>query len=464
MDIRSLLLFLTVLPVLALSTALPYVGVLSWGWISFLNPHREVWGIGYNLQWNLLIAVITMGSWLVSNEPKRLRLSTPLVILAMLTIWLSLSTYFSPGQASSMETLTSFIKVLALVLMVNFLLYKKSRLIAFIGIIVLSIGYWGIKGGLTLIGGGGVFTGPEKSMIGDRNHLALAVALSIPLMNFFRIHLANRWLSLGFAGAMLLSAMSVVASQSRGGFVALLVAAVGLWFVSQKKARGLIAGVLAFGLIFAFASDKWWDRIETIQSAEQDSSFQGRLDAWKIAINIANDRVFGLGLRNIQNRVLAAPYVPPDSKGARAAHSIYFEVLSDAGWVALFLFLAFYLSAVWEGERAKRIARNYVEMAWIYNLTCMIQISLLVYAVGGAALSMAYWGIPLILAISLAILRRMAVAARREIEAPRPAPAVAGEGAEAKPAARPAKGVSGTGADTKPTPPRRPGRFRPEPA
>ena len=50
----------------------PFVGVILWSWISFMNPHRLVYGgVGAELPWAMLIFVATIIGCVVAREPKR---------------------------------------------------------------------------------------------------------------------------------------------------------------------------------------------------------------------------------------------------------------------------------------------------------------------------------------------------------------------------------------------------------
>jgi hypothetical protein len=72
----------------------------------------------------------------------------------------------------------------------------------------------------------------------------------------------------------------------------------------------------------------------------------------------------------------------------RAAHSIYFQVLGDHGFIGLGLYLAILVIA-W--RYAGRLARTATEGdEWAAEFGRMARIALAAYCVAGAALSMAY--------------------------------------------------------------------------
>ena len=76
----------------------PYVGILMWFWISLMNPHRKVFGFAAELNYALIIAIVTLGSWLLHSEesktPPRDRM-TFLIIAIM--IWISVTSLNGGG-------------------------------------------------------------------------------------------------------------------------------------------------------------------------------------------------------------------------------------------------------------------------------------------------------------------------------------------------------------------------------
>ena len=125
---------------------------------------------------------------------------------------------------------------------------SQVRIQALIWIMVLSIGYFGVKGGGFTIVNGGAYTvlGPPESIIEDRNHLALACCMIIPLMNYLRVTTANRLIKIGLMLAMALTIISVIGSYSRGGFLALSVTAFVFWLRSSGKLMTMVLLLACF--------------------------------------------------------------------------------------------------------------------------------------------------------------------------------------------------------------------------
>ena len=173
----------------------------------------------------------------------------------------------------------------------------------------------------------------------------------------------------------------------------------------------LLASALLFGT-FNFMPEKFWNRINTIQSAQEDTSFHGRLVAWQVAYKYANDHFpFGAGFYGPQ---LAQSFTRIfRRRRPHAAHSIYFQVLGEQGYIGLAIYLMIIAGAFWSSARIMRAARGREEFAWAGDLAMMIQMSLIAFCVGGAALSMAYYDLFILCVSPARSLERVGRAATR---------------------------------------------------
>ncbi len=72
-------------------------------------------------------------------------------------------------------------------------------------------------------------------------------------------------------------------------------------------------------------------------------------------------------------------------------HSIYFQVLGDQGFIGLIIFVAIISLSYFKAGRIGRKNQTLEGPDWVSNLAVMIQVSVLAYALGGAALNFAYF-------------------------------------------------------------------------
>jgi probable O-glycosylation ligase (exosortase A-associated) len=76
------------------------------------------------------------------------------------------------------------------------------------------------------------------------------------------------------------------------------------------------------------------------------------------------------------------------------AHSIFFEVLAEEGYVGLALFIMMGLMTLVMASRTIRLARGREDLRWAGLLSGMLQVGLVGYVVGGLFLGLAYFDLP----------------------------------------------------------------------
>ena len=161
---RSVLVALLVFGSLPLIVIKPHVGVLVWSWISYMNPHRLTWGFTYDFPLAMVVGLVTIAAWLFSREPKSLPRHPLVLLLAMFAAWVSFTTLFAvyPDQAQAKWDRT--IKVLLFNGFVTLgLITTRQRLDALIWVIVLSLGFFALKGAaFTLLTGGNYRLGDRR--------------------------------------------------------------------------------------------------------------------------------------------------------------------------------------------------------------------------------------------------------------------------------------------------------------
>jgi putative inorganic carbon (HCO3(-)) transporter len=390
---RDLAFAATIVPLLALAAARPFVGVLVWCWIGFINPHREGWGFVVSMPWAMLTFLVTVFGCVVAREPKRLSLNAVTVLLAVFGVCVTVTSIIGitpPDQRWQMWERT--IKVLAGLMLTGAMLTERRRVDALVWIMVISLGYFGVKGGLfTLVTGGRFMVlGPELTMIADRNHLAVGLLIALPLMNYLRLQAKHRVVGWGLAFAIAMTVFAAIGTQSRGALVA-LAATVGVFWL---RSRGKIVSGAAMGVLVAcaivFMPDSWVERMNTIQTYEQDASAMSRIEIWTAALALVRaNPLTGVGFGATYSQGIVNT-VTPHIK-ARATHNIWLEVLADHGIPTFLVWLSILLSGLWYSIRIARMARSRPELGWAYDLARMSQVSIVAYAVGGTFLSLCYW-------------------------------------------------------------------------
>jgi probable O-glycosylation ligase (exosortase A-associated) len=214
---------------------------------------------------------------------------------------------------------------------------------------------------------------------------------------------------------MVLSATAALGTQSRGAFLAISAMILVLWLRTKRKLVGGVFITLIALALLEFMPASWEARMRTIGTYEEDGSAMGRINAWWMAFRLASDQFFGGGFE-IYRADIFARYAPQPND-VHAAHSIYFQVLGEHGFVGLALFLLIWFFAFRTAGRLRKESLKRPETQWLYHLAGMCQVSLVGYAVGGAFLSLAYFDLPYNILVALVVSMRWLQDKRWETEA-----------------------------------------------
>lgn len=404
MSLRDFLVFLAVFAAIPFILRRPTVGIFVWVWLGLMNPHRLAWGPAYDFPFSQLVAIVTLIALLFSREPKQLKGGAATAVLIFFVFWTCVTTAFALVPESAVPMLERVLKIQFVTLLALFLLYSRQHVMALVWVIVLSIGYFSIKGGLfTLLNAGNFLVwGPPASFIQDNNAFALAAVMVIPLMAYLYIVNSARWLRIALGISIVLTAAAALGSHSRGAVLAIAAMASFLWLKSkQKLGFGIVLATAAI-LLVAFMPERWDERMASITNYGDDISALGRINTWQMLTNLALDRPFVGGGFEPYRRWVFDIY-KPDYPGVHSAHSVYFQVLGEHGFVGLALYFCFWL-LVWAiCSRITTLSIGNASEAWAYWLAQMIKVSLVGYFVGGAFLNLAYWDMPYFLFVAAAL-------------------------------------------------------------
>lgn len=383
----------------------PYWGAVLWIWISVMNPHAQGWGFARTFPFAAIIAAVTVGSLVIYKGDKRLPMTPVVITFILFAVFMSLTCLTAIHPEQVYDQWIKVIKIMTMTLVVLMVLKERLHIEAAIWSVVISIGYYGVKGGVFTIrsGGNDKVWGPSGTFIDGNNEVALAFVMVIPLMYYLMRTYKNRWIRYAFMASMGLCALSALGSYSRGALLALVGMGAFLWLKSKEKLAVGLALVLIVPVMLLAMPDKWFERMNTVKTYQEDASAMGRVNAWQMAFNLAKDRPMGGGFQ-IYDRQVFAMYAPVP-EDVHAAHSIYFQILGEHGFLglALYLLLGFltWRSASWINKNS----RGDPEHAWAADIAMMIQVSLIGFAVGGAFLSLAYFDVPYYLMVAIVATR-----------------------------------------------------------
>ncbi|MBF0142810.1 MAG: putative O-glycosylation ligase, exosortase A system-associated [Magnetococcales bacterium] len=396
---RDLFLTLFVFGMIPVTLVRPQWGLLIWAWISYMNPHRLTWSFAYEFRFNYFIALATLLGILFSKHVRiRIPMNAVTILWFLFVVWVTITTWTSLNPTYAWQSWERFIKIQLMVVSTFILMTEKEWLNRLAWVIVVSVGFWGMKGGIFTITTGGAYRvfGPPSSFIADNNDLALALIMTIPLMGYLYQCHANRWIRMMILSMMLTSIVSVAGSYSRGGFLGLGVLGSFYWLRNRGKIlRGTLFLAAAF-IMWGIMPDKWHHRMEGMFDENatilEDKSVTGRLAAWDLAMAVAKDRVVGGGFRTFSKPVYM--HYTPKAQHFQDSHSIYFEIIGEQGYIGIVLFALLFLNSFRLGMKTIRMVRGRPDLKWADSLSAYLQLSLVGYGTSGAFLGLAYFDLP----------------------------------------------------------------------
>lgn len=407
---RDILLTLVVFGFIPFILVRPYVGVLVWSWLGFMSPHGLTYGFAYEFPFSKIVGVVTILAFLFYKDKHLPRSSWVLWLFLMYVTWSSVTTMFALNPEEAMMTWGGFMKVVLMMVITMMMTNNKERLHALLAVVVFSVGYYGVKGGIfTLMTAGNYRVwGPAQSMIEDNNALGLALVMLLPLMRYMQNSFDAKWLKRLMIVVMILTAFAVLGTQSRGAFVALIAMVGFLVLKSRSKFKALFAIVLLAPLLFAFMPQSWHERMDSIKNYQQDDSAMMRIKAWDYTLNLVADYPATGGGYDTYTEELYTVYSKKyDEYEWTGPHSIYFETLGEHGWIGLIIYvlmgIALYMSLGYIVKRAKQ----FEDLRWMSDFAAMSQVSMIGFAVAGAFLELAKLDLYMMLIVFTVIMLTM---------------------------------------------------------
>lgn len=390
---------------LVMALTRPWVGILLWTWVSFMNPHRLCYGFMASVPMALIGGSVTLFSFAAFQSPKRMIWKLETIVFLVLIFWFTVTTFLALNPADAWLYWEQVVKIDLMVMVTLMAMQEDWQIRSLVWAIVLSLGYFGFKGGIfTFVGGGdNRVWGPAGSFIADNNDLGVALAMTVPLIRYLAVSEKRRWVRAGLNVLCATTVLAILGTYSRAAFLALSAVGACLWWKSRRKftTAVLLAAMAVLGA--KTMPDAWFDRIRSIGDYKTDGSAQERFDSWHVAWRLAMDRpLIGGGFRAFTPELFRKYSEHPEFP-FHEAHSAYMKVLAEHGFAGLALFVGLF-AVTWQraGKYAKLAART-PELGWLDELLRALQVSLIAYFVGGAFGPMCYFDLPYTLLAIVAV-------------------------------------------------------------
>jgi probable O-glycosylation ligase (exosortase A-associated) len=320
-----------------------------------------------------------------------------IMIGLMVTVGLSLAMNGPLDARGDTARYIEFLKIVGVAIFTTAVVKNRQYLRVLVWIIALSFGFFGVKNGISMILSGGslvIIQGPG-GMLADNNDFALALCMGMPML--FHLGWAERrkLMRRTMLAMVPLTALTVMATHSRGAFLAMSCSIVVLVWRSKNRVGGFATMFLVAIAAVIAAPQSYKERIATIGTYEEDQSARGRIDAWKVAGNmIAANPMFGVGFDKFTRNYRAydrqaGPAAGVPDTGIHVAHNSYLQIWAECGTPSMILYLLLIGLSYLDLWRIRKMARERYHTSWILSYTTMFEASLTAFVVGSFFLNRA---------------------------------------------------------------------------
>jgi probable O-glycosylation ligase (exosortase A-associated) len=387
--------------VLVLGFGAPFVFSLGYIWVDMFTPQN----VSYYLS-SIPVALIMGGaafaSYFLFDRKSPPGLSAITLLTLAMAAWVTLTATWAVAPDAAWTTWDWAFKTIVFSAFIPYVFRTRVQIEAFLQVYMFSAFIYIAPAGIkTALGGGGY--GLQQSVVGGNSGLAESSTLAgvainfIPLMLVFLNHSVIIRLSarkIGYIGYIILCSLAAVGTFSRTGLICFTILAASFWIQTRRKV--LVAVVLLITALAGFylVSDKWTERMATIQTFQQENSALGRILVWQWTIDFVKEHPLGGGFSAYVTDRIELPSANPDLPGVvifgKAYHSIWFEVLGEHGFPGIAIFLGTILCSLLVLRRTIMLTRGVAELEWCYDLAKALITSLLVMLACGTFQGIAF--------------------------------------------------------------------------
>jgi probable O-glycosylation ligase (exosortase A-associated) len=375
----------------------PVLGILLFICLGLAGPQTMTWGMARTFPLGQLAALGTIGGFVFGPEAKRFPRQRELFLILALWGTFGFTTLFAMAPDRAVQRLFQNSKILFMVVLSTALINSKQRLHWLVRIIALSLGFYGLKGGLFVIMTGGDFIvwGPDGTFLEANNAIGLALAMNTPLLFYLLKIETHPWLRHLIIAMMVFSYPAVICTFSRGAWIGLAVATA----LMVLKSRHTVLAIAALGVVALALSPLLPERVakryDDLANYQEDSSAQSRFWSWEFCtrVGMANPLVgAGFDFNSLEAYAIYFPEFLERWPGkVWACHSTWLTVFSEHGFPGIILWGMLLGSSFLSLRWIRAFALAQPEAAWSLPYIEMLEGALIVFAVVGTFYDAAYF-------------------------------------------------------------------------
>jgi putative inorganic carbon (hco3(-)) transporter len=178
------------------------------------------------------------------------------------------------------------------------------------------------------------------------NTLALMCVFVIPLLVHKMLKARSTGAFFLYAGLVFINICGIISSESRGGFLHLIIVTMLILFFNrhlfQPRFLGIAISLLAFGVVIVGTAipDDYFERQKTLVAEEKDNSLRRRAAYIRVGMRSFVENPFiGTGTGTFPKIWVESNETLYFKMEERPSHNVYLQVLVESGLIGLLLFL-----------------------------------------------------------------------------------------------------------------------------
>ena len=318
----------------------PLYGLMVYVYVFYAHPPDRWWGKSLpSVRWAFFAAIVTLASVIIhryrqkgDNDRLSFHSLAFVKVFILFVIWLWIQSFWAEVPKLHSYFTLLYTKYLLLMYLVYVIIDNEEKLLFFAAGHLLGcfyLGWLAYEAGTRLngVGGPGISTSNQLSA-----HLATSVL-------FGGVLLLAKSKYIRFIPVLTLPFIlnGIILTNSRGGFVALILGAASLLYLVPKTSRKLmiIYGVLGVLLLSLLVHDQFLERLDSIFVEDvdgRDKSAESRLPIIMSQLEIFKSNPLGAG--DGGTGALSWLYLDPiylGANGLRSSHNTYMSVLVNHG-------------------------------------------------------------------------------------------------------------------------------------
>jgi probable O-glycosylation ligase (exosortase A-associated) len=395
----------------------PFIGLLAFTFLGFFAPQSIVWGIAKTLPLSLIVAVGTIAGFLMGPEHKKMRMQRETVIILALWTVFCFTTIFAINPPEAYDRLIYVSKILIMMLLATYLVNSAERLRLLLVVVAISIGFYGLKGGVFSILSGGNYTvfGPEKNYLFANNAIGLSMSMNLPLLYYLHESEKTYWLRWLFKGMLVFSVPAVICTFSRGAWLGMAVAIGVLVLRSRRKLLMMVLAPLLLVVVFTLSAiiipERVDQRFDELVNYQQEASAESRFWNWELGRRVGFANPLHGGGFDYYSREIYERYYPEFLSRwpgkVWSCHSIWFTIFGEHGFPGIILWIGLIISCFISIRKIRSSELNLETPMLPPGYATALEASLSSFIVAGTFLDAAYFDIYFYIVVFIIIYKQL---------------------------------------------------------